>query len=150
MYLRFVSPLKYEGSEKRRDLHMGLFQALIKCRDDVDMPAWLHRQLVDEFQWFKDYLPSPDEEYFDYMYTREFHPDAICWFKASAKCFIDHAWTIKALIEEAGIPFAWYSTQSNPGAIAFEDEYPNRGASAFGLHRKPTIWVDCQPSPEHI
>ena len=122
MYLRFVSPLKHGGSARPRDLHMGLSQALIKCRDDVEMPAWLHRQLVDEFQWFKDHLPSPDERYFQYIHTREFHPDAICWFKASAKYFINHAWTIKALIEEAGMPLCVVSTRQ-PGHITYQDKH---------------------------
>ena len=101
---------------------MGIFQAVMYCRDDVDIPAWLHRQLVDEFQWFKDYLPSPDEQYFEYCYSRHYHPDAICWFKASAKGFIDRAWALKALIGEAGLPMAVAHTQ-HPGSITYQDKY---------------------------
>ena len=122
MYLRFVSPLKYEGSTKTRELHMGIFQAAFKCRDDVDMPPWLHRQLIEEIDWFRAYLPSPDAHYFDRCYTGHVHPDAICWFKASAKRFIDHAWTLKSLIEEAGLPLSIINTQT-PGRISYQDKY---------------------------
>ena len=118
MYLRFISPLR----QRRRDLHMGIFQAVIKCRDDVDMPAWLHAQLIKEFQWFKDYLPSPDDRHFDRWTVRGYHPDAICWFKASAKQMISRSWALKALIEEAGMPLSVMQTDQ-PGKITYEDKY---------------------------
>lgn len=122
MYLRFVSPLKHGGSARPRDLHMGIFQAVITCRDDVDMPAWLHAQLIAEFDWFKDYLPSPDEKYFQYRYVREYHWDSICWFKDSARQMIKRTWALKALIEQAGLPISVIST-SAPGRITYQDKY---------------------------
>ena len=122
MYLRFVSPLKHGGSERARDLHMGIFQATIMCRDDVDMPAWLRNQLIEEFDWFKTYLPSPDEKYFQNWFVREHHCDSICWFKASAAHMIKRAWSLKALIEEAGLPISVVQT-STPGHISYQDKY---------------------------
>ena len=101
---------------------MGIFQAAFKCRDDVDMPAWLHRHLIEEIDWFKKYLPSPDEHYFDRIYNGDVHPDAICWFKSGAKRFINHAWTLKALIEEVGLPLSIVKTQT-PGRISYQDKY---------------------------
>ncbi|MEP3655394.1 MAG: hypothetical protein ABJO36_10915 [Litorimonas sp.] len=122
MYLRFVSPLKHGGSARPRDLHMGLFQAVIHCRDNVDMPTWLHAQIIEEFEWFKEYLPSPDDKYFRYWYVRDFHWDSICWFKASAHQMINRAWALKALIEETGMPLSVVGTK-NPGSIRYEDRY---------------------------
>lgn len=122
MYLRFVSPLKNGESARPRDLHMGIFQAVITCRDDVDMPAWLHAQLIREFQWFKDYLPSPDEKYFQNWYVSDYHWESICWFKASARQMIKRAWVLKALIEQAGLPISVVSTRE-PGSIRYQDKY---------------------------
>ena len=122
MYLRFVSPLKHGGSEKPRDLHMGIFHAAGICRDDVEMPAWLHRHLVEEMRWFNEYLPCPADRYFDRAYVGHLHPDAICWFKTGAKRFIDRAWTLKALIEEAGLPLTVVHTRQ-PGSISYQDKY---------------------------
>lgn len=122
MYLRFVSPLKYGGSTRPRDLHMGIFQATITCRDDVDMPAWLRAQIIKEFDWFKEYLPSPDDKYFEYWYVRDYHWDSICWFKDSAHQMIERAWSLKALIEEAGLPITVCHAE-NPGRIRYQDKY---------------------------
>jgi len=88
----------------------------------VDVPAWLHQQLIEEVDWFKKYLPSPDDKYFNPTYVSRFHPDAICWFKASAKSCIAHAWTLKALIEEAGLPMSVCHTR-RPGSISYQDKY---------------------------
>lgn len=122
MYLRFVSPLKLGGSARPRDLHMGIFQAVITCRDDVDTPTWLHAQLIEEFDWFKDHLPSPDEKYFETWHVRDYHWDSICWFKASASQMIKRAWALKALIEEAGMPISVIST-TTPGRITYQDKH---------------------------
>ena len=122
MYLRFVSPLKAEGSTRARDLHMGIFQAVIHCRDDIETPAWLRRQLDKEFDWFKTYLPSPDERYFETWCVRDYHWDSVCWFKDSATQMIKRAWALKALIEEAGLPMAVLHTET-PGRISYRDKY---------------------------
>jgi len=86
------------------------------------MPAWLHRQLIQEIDWFKEYLPSPAEHHFDRTYVGHLNPNAICWFKASAKRFIEHAWTLKILIEEAGLPMSVIHTRQ-PGSISYQDKY---------------------------
>ena len=122
MYLRFVSPLKHGGSARPRDLHMGIFQAVIHCRDDVEMPTWLHRHLIVEMKWFNEYLPCLADHYFDRTHVGHIHPDPICWFKSGAKRFIDRAWTLKALLEEAGVPLAVVHT-SEPGSISYQDKY---------------------------
>ena len=110
------------GSARPRDLHMGLFQAVIHCRDYIDTPAWLHSELINEFDWFKNYLPSPDEKYFEAWYVRDYHWDSICWFKDSARQMIKRAWVLKALVEQAGLPIAVLHT-GNPGRIRYQDKY---------------------------
>ena len=122
MYLRFVSPLKAGGSARPRDLHLGIFNAAYECRDEFDIPSWLRNELIREIDWFKTYLPSPAAYNFYPLYTRKEHPDAICWFKGSAKRFIKHAWTLKVLIEEAGLPISVTQTRT-PGLIAYQDKY---------------------------
>ena len=122
MYLRFVSPLKAEGSTRARDLHMGIFQAVMHCRDDIDTPAWLHCQLEKEFDWFKIYLPTPNEDVFRIRHCKTYHWDSLCWFKASARQMIKRAWALKALIEEAGLPITVLHTD-NPGWIIYRDKY---------------------------
>lgn len=122
MYLRFVSPLKHGGSARPRDLNMGIFQAVIYCRDDIDTPAWLRRQLNEEFDWFKTYLPSPNEDVFQVRHSRHYHWDSICWFKASAQQMIKRSWALKALIEEAGLPISVLHT-NEPGWITYRGKY---------------------------
>jgi len=100
----------------------AFFQATIMCRDDVDMPSWIRNQLIEAFDWFKTYLPGPDEKYFQNWFVREHHWDSICWFKASAAHMIKRAWALKALIEEAGRPISVISTCA-PGSITYQDKY---------------------------
>jgi len=118
MYLRFTSPVR----SGRRGVHMGIFQAAFICRDDVDMPAYLHKQLIEEIDWFKANLQSPNARHFRTQHFSQFRCESICWFKSSAKQMIDHAWALRALLEECGMPISLLHTK-NPGHISFEDNY---------------------------
>lgn len=118
MYLRFTSPVR----SGRRGVHMGIFQAAFICRDDVDMPAYLRKQLIEEIDWFKDNLRSPNAHHFIPFHSRTYRWESICWFKSSARNMIDHAWSLRALIEECGMPLALLHTR-NPGRISYEDDY---------------------------
>ena len=133
MYLRFVSPLR----EGRRGVYSGIFQAAFTCRDEVDMPAYLRRQLIEEIDWFKAHLHSPDDCHFRPRHSGQHRWESICWFKASARHMIARAWSLKACIEDAGMPICIRHT-SDPGVITYEDDhqivaYPRRGADiGFG------------------
>ncbi len=122
MYLRFISPLRLGGRRRRLELHKGIFQAAWTCRDELDIPIWLRKQIIEEMNWFNENLDAPYGYSFYPTYVRRFHPIAICWFKASAKSYIHHAWTLKALIEEAGLPMSVRHTQT-PGCITYQDKY---------------------------
>ena len=130
MYLRFVSPLR----RSRRDLHMGLFQAAFRCRDRDGIRLKLRQQLNRDIEWFKRYLPEPEQRCFNYWDVRGLHRDPVSWFKPSATQMIERAQNLSRLVEEAGVPIQEIASDQ-PGEIVFEDEF-QIVAHAF-LHRKP-------------
>jgi len=130
MYLRFVSPLR----NRRRDLHMGLFQAAFRCRDKDGIRLKLKNQLINELEWFKLNLPEPDQWCFNYWDVRGIHRDPVSWFKPTATQMIARAQNLRRLVEQAGVPIREIKSDQ-PGEIVFEDDF-QIVAHAY-LHRKP-------------
>ena len=130
MYLRFVSPLR----NRRRDLHMGIFQAAFRCRDQDGIRLKLKQQLISEIEWFKRHLPEPDLWCFNYLDVRGLHRDPVSWFKPSATRMIKHAENLSRLVDEAGIPIRKLASDC-PGEVVYEDDF-QIVAHAF-LHQKP-------------
>lgn len=117
MYLRFVSPLR----GYKRGVDWGIFQAAFFCRDNDNTPNYLRNAIVEEINWFKKYLPSPDERYFDEGSVPK-HLARICWFRSDAKEIINHAYGLKFLLDEGGYPIAVIKVR-HPGVIFYKDKY---------------------------
>jgi len=131
MYLRFISPLR----DSAREVHQGLFQAIIQCRELEDYPIWLREQIEQEFDWFKKYLPTPHEDYFPNIHVRA-RADHICWFLSDAKEMIQRAYGIKALLNEIGCPITVRKTD-NPGHILYRDQWQ---IVARPAKKTPILW----------
>jgi hypothetical protein len=117
MYLRFVSPLR----SYKRGVEWGIFQAGFQCRDDDETPNYLRSAIIEEIDWFKKHLPSPDERYCDDGRVPK-HMARICWFKCQAKDMINHAYALKFLLDEADCLISVIKTR-HPGFIVYKDEY---------------------------
>lgn len=117
MYLRFISPVR----PRARSVDYGLFQAVIACRELDEYPIWLREQIELEFDWFKEYLPTPSESNFHDHYVRA-RADHICWFRSEAKDMIKRAYGIKALLAELGCTIVVRKT-ANPGTIIYYDKW---------------------------
>lgn len=115
MYLRFISPWP---SYNMKNVNDGIFQALIKCRDEGLVPGYLLEPALKEFEWFKQELPSPDEHNFIYAG----HAIGICWFRSDAKVMIRRARRIAALLAEGDV-WITVSRTDNPGIILYRDDY---------------------------
>lgn len=113
---------------------MGLFQAAFHCRDQDGIRLKLKNQLINEIEWFKKYLPEPDQWCFNYWDVRGLHRDPVSWFKPSASQMIERAQILKTLVERAGVPIQQVYSDL-PGKIVFENDF-QIVAHAF-LHRKP-------------
>ena len=127
-YIRFVSPWPSDI----RAVDYGIFQAVIRCRDETLLDGYLLNPLINHFEWFKQKLPSPHESYFEFAG----HALGICWFRDDAKTMIRHARHMAALMAQGDI---WITeiVSNNPGMILYEDEFqiiakPNK--------KTPTQW----------
>ena len=115
MYLRFISPFR----SRWKNVDYGIFQAAFKCRDEELIPNYLLDQLFTQVDWFKRYLPSPDERHFQY---RGGKPTGICWFKSDAKAMIRRARHM-ADIMQAGDVFITETKTKKPGHILYRDDF---------------------------
>jgi hypothetical protein len=104
-----------------RGVEWGIFQAGFQCRDDEVTPEYLKAEIIKEIDWFKRYLPSPDEQYFNDGDVAK-HLSRICWFRSQAREMIEHAYTLKFLLDEAGYLISVIKTR-NPGLIFYKDEF---------------------------
>lgn len=117
MYIRFVSSLR--GC--KRGVEWGIFQAGFHCRDYDKTPDYLKAEIVKEINWFKRYLPSPDEAYFDNGNVGK-RLSRICWFRSEATEMIEHGYALKFLLDEAGFLISVIKTR-NPGRIFYKDKF---------------------------
>ena len=132
MYLRFISPVRPSA----RSIDYGLFQAIIACRDFDDYPKWLRDEVEADFDWFKTYLPSPDEKHFPDVIVRA-RAAHICWFRAEATEMVKRAFGIKALLNEVGCSIVVRKT-NNPGSIIYSDKWQ---VVARPHKRTPVRWA---------
>lgn len=114
MYLRFISP----WPSGMRGVDYGIFQAVIRARDDCLLPGYLRGELLSELSWFQKYLPSPDDNYFDYAG----HRIGICWFRDDAKVMIRRARNMAAILAEIDVWITEART-NRPGCITYRDAY---------------------------
>ena len=133
MYLRFVSPLSCRG--RRKDVDYGIYQAAFHCRDHIEKPNWLQRQLTEEVETLKTSLSVPRDSAFELCHHRGFHTEPICWFKPEATAPIRQCFVVRALLEQCGVPIIVLKTR-RPGKVLFEDKFqivalPRLGTTRF-------------------
>ena len=90
-------------------------------------------EILAELSWFKQYLPSPDEEAFEYAS----HNVGICWFKAEAVHMIRRARNM-AILLGAGDIFITEVKTKNPGMILYSDDFQIIAKPAMDT---PTVWT---------
>lgn len=78
--------------------------------------------MQEEIDWFKSNLPVPNERAFDYGRRVIEESAGLCWFRETAVEALDHAFTLKRLLEEACVPIVLIKT-SNPGIILYQDQH---------------------------
>ena len=110
MYVRFQGLSQNDTSASR----LGLFQLAFELRDEGDLPAYLHDQLVKHLEWLKEHLKSPK------ILREEEHHRAISRFHPRAKEPLKRVRAIKAILEEAGYNIEQVETR-DPGIVIYED-----------------------------
>ena len=115
-----------------KHIDYGIFQAVFICRDEALLPRYLMDEILAEMSWFKQYLPSPDEEDFEYAS----HNVGICWFKAEAIDMVRRARNM-AILLAAGDIFIREVKTRQPGHILYADEYQ---IIAKPTKKTPTKW----------
>jgi hypothetical protein len=111
-YLRFIvdSPAR-SGFQP-----CGLFTAARRLQDEHRLAPHEASWLKEIYDWFNDELPCPP------FSQAKLPPDSVCWYRASARRFIERMWDLAALVIEHGEPMRMLKTRQ-PGAILYADEY---------------------------
>lgn len=128
MYLRFIGP----WASNMRDIDFGLFQTAFICRDENLLPDYLLSPLMNEVDWFKENLPSPDEVHFDWRGRNV----GICWFKSDAKSMIRRARRMVRICQAGDIWITQCRT-TRPGHILYQDDFQ---IVAKPTQQTPTKW----------
>lgn len=118
MYVRFHSP----WAEVRRGVHYGLFGPAYECARDWSVAEVLRAALWHEIDWFEANLPVPARRAFRVKSRKRWRNVGICWFTDGAREMIAHAFVLRALLRECGVPVTKVATH-RPGQILYRDAY---------------------------
>ena len=119
-----------------RGVNGGIFRVTYDARHDTETPVFLREAIRREIDWFCEYLPSPNEHFFEVRSRKVMRTVGICWFKSDARNMIRHAFTLKALLEECGYFITTQGTD-NPGQILYQDKFQ---IIAKPKETTPTVW----------
>lgn len=112
MYIRFVVGLE---SENHRELTGLITEAKLQAKEgrleecEIEFTKSI-------FDWFNDNMPCPP------FSANRWPENCSCWFKDSAKEFIEKMWELAAILEASGSNVRVLRAIS-PGKILYEDEY---------------------------
>ena len=112
MYIRFQGNRQNETSSSK----LGIFQLAFELRDYGDIPKYIEKELLENINWLKQHLKSPDE----LEKTENYR--AISWFHPRAKGPIKRVRVIKAILEEYGYHIEQVTCR-DPGEIIYEDGF---------------------------
>jgi hypothetical protein len=112
MYIRFVIGL--DGEDHR--WLTGIITEARLLRDHGELEQYQAILLEETYEWLNDHLPCPP------FSTSDWGPEAISWFKDTAKVPIKKMWDIVTLLQEHGVPVRILRSK-NPGKILYDDEY---------------------------
>jgi hypothetical protein len=116
VFIRFVARKRMENSR----CLTGVFHAAYRaCREGL-LANDDHAHCRSLLNWFEEYLPFPNR--FSRYRRPNSHADAVCWFKADAKSYVDRAVLLMLLLERHGMSMAMLRTKL-PGYIVYEDRF---------------------------
>ncbi len=118
MYIRFVTP---EPANRRRG-HYGLFAPAVSLSYDSRTPKAHRLAIREELDWFNANLPIPSWRSFSVKSRGRYYDDGICWFRDDARDMVRHAFILKALLDDLGIPIGRLHTEQ-PGQILYRDDW---------------------------
>ena len=118
MYLRFESRLEH-GDYKFR---FGIFQAAMNLRDNEAVAEYVREAMRQDIDWYKEFLPSPDEDYFLLRRHGRQACLGVCWFKYQATEMIRRAYDMKHRLDAWGYPITVLKSRA-PGRIKYQDDY---------------------------
>ena len=111
-YIRFVVGTNREEPKYQT----GVVTSLRLLKDRGQLPAYEVEHVEEIFSWLNAHLPCPP---FD---GKDWSPDAISWFKASAQDMISKFRDLIAILEQYDQPVQMLRTE-RPGMILYEDEF---------------------------
>ncbi len=117
-------------------VNRGIFGVTYDASHNTETPTYLQDAIRREVNWFCEYLPTPNEHFFEVRSRKVMRAVGICWFKSDARDMICHAFTLKALLAECGY-FITTKGTGNPGQILYQDKF-----QIIAKPRKttPTVW----------
>jgi len=98
------------------------FESYLTDRDYKYRPAYARDAMRQDIEWFKDHLPSPDEDYFRLRRFGQREVLGVCWFKYQAVEMIRRAYDMKIRLEQWGYPIRVLKSRK-PGRIKYQDDY---------------------------
>lgn len=116
MYLRFTAP----GVVTRARVAPGLFRPAGRLQWSLPADSPVKIAIDREIHWFNNRLPIPKR--FGVKACGLWWSDGVCWFRDGAREVVAHAFTLAALIEEAGVPIDHIWTR-DPGQILYRDDW---------------------------
>ena len=116
MFVRFV----IARIDKDSHCLTGVFRAAAWLQEQGTLDAAAEKRIEQFLCWFNQRLPVPNR--FARSRRPRAHPNAICWFKTTAREFLDKVRELTALLARHGLPTQTLQTQ-RPGYVVYEDEY---------------------------
>jgi hypothetical protein len=107
-FIRFQTNLRCRQDGCR----LGIFCAEREYQSSLELPDFIRDQLDEFYNWFAENLPAPD--------LSHEHWRALFWFRTDAKKLLGIAWSIVALLNEAGV-YVDVLTSADPGHIVYLD-----------------------------
>ena len=111
-YVRFVVGTNREEPKYQT----GVVTSLRVLKESGQLPDYEVEHVEEIFSWLNTHLPCPP---FD---GKNWSPDAISWFKASAQGMISKFRELIAILEQYDKPVQMLTTE-HPGMILYEDDF---------------------------
>ncbi|RYD62369.1 MAG: hypothetical protein EOP84_34655 [Verrucomicrobiaceae bacterium] len=111
-YVRFVVGTNREEPREQT----GVVASLRLLRDRGQLPDYEVEHVEELFLWLNTHLPCPPFE------GKNWSPDAISWFKASAQSMISKFRELISILEQHDQPVQMLTTE-RPGMILYEDDF---------------------------
>ena len=123
MYVRFFGHATARlGLRGHPAVRTGIFGTAYPLSRNEGAPDWLRAEVRRELDGFETYLPVPSRSVFWVKSQRRWRRQGLCWFRPDAGTMISHAFNLRALIEDYGIPVDVVKSE-RPGSVLYRDDY---------------------------